>query len=128
WLLTPMEETSHDAAASVSGKHVYETPAPARDAWRRRGAHTLALACGACDGPAAWAVDRGGACHLVPHLVRPRRDPGHYHTVHVFVCPPRCPGETYAWQSADPQPGGILVREPRRTHLRISPACWGHLP
>src|SRR5262249_49224950 len=99
---------------------MYETPAPPRGAWRRRGAHARALAGGARDGPAARAVARGGARPLAPLLVRPRRDPGHYHAVHVFVCPPRCPGETYAWQSADPQPGGILVRESRRPHLRIS--------
>src|SRR5687767_5444807 len=106
-----MEETSHDADAPVSGTHVYETPAPARGAWQRRGAHARALACGARDGSAERAVDRWGARHLVPHLVRPRRDPGHYHALHVFVCPPRRPGETHAWQYADPQPGGILVRE-----------------
>jgi len=63
WCLPPVEATSPDAAAPCEGKPWHETRAPVRGSWRRSGAHVLALVCGARDGPAAQAEDRGGARH-----------------------------------------------------------------
>ena len=62
--LTPVEEPSPDAEVPCEGKPWHETRAPVRGLWRRSGAHALARACGARNGPAERAADRGGARHL----------------------------------------------------------------
>jgi hypothetical protein len=57
-----------------------------------------------------------------PHLVRPRRDGGDRHAVHVPLRPARRPREADAGQPAGAVPGRVVERLARRTDLRVRPA------